>query len=169
MPDLICMAKIRTAHGVRGLVKLECFGEDPAALPDYNPLTDETGTVEFNIVRLQPHKEYWLTEIEGVADRTAAEDLRNIELFMPRSRLPQIEEEGAYYHLDLEGLSVQNTEGQLIGIVKSVQSNGAQDLLEIKPEAGKIFLIPFVDDFVPKVDIQTGMITIDPPEGLIED
>ena len=39
----ICVGQILGAHGVKGLVKLASFTDDPEAIVDYGDLTDETG------------------------------------------------------------------------------------------------------------------------------
>ena len=46
-----------------------------------------------------------VARLKGVADRNAAETLRNTDLFVPRDRLPPIEEADTYYHADLVGLA----------------------------------------------------------------
>jgi 16S rRNA processing protein RimM len=41
--NTVCVGQIVGVHGVRGLVKLKSFTEDPAAIAGYNPLMDQTG------------------------------------------------------------------------------------------------------------------------------
>lgn len=167
MSDLVCMAKIRTAHGIKGLVKLDCYNEDPSSLPAWNPLTDETGTREFRLNRVAAHKDFYLAEIEGVTDRNEAEALRGVHLYVPRNRLPEIAEENTWYSIDLIGVDVFHN-GAKTGTVKSVQNFGAGNLLEISSENGEIFFLPFIDAFVPEVDLDAGKIVITPPTGLLE-
>ncbi len=50
-----------------------------------------------------------------------------------------------------------------------MQNFGAGDLLEIHLEGRKdTVLLPFTADFVPEVDLDGGMIVIDPPDGLFD-
>ena len=165
MSELVCMAKIRTAHGVRGLVKLDCYNEDPESLPDFNPLVDEKGR-EYNIVRLSRHKDYYLAEIEGITSCEQVEKLRNTELFISRDLLPEIDEEGTYYQIDLIGLAVIQ-DGETIGKVKSLQNFGAGELLEIENPEKEITFLPFKDEFVPQIDIKGGTITVIKPDEII--
>jgi 16S rRNA processing protein RimM len=39
----ILIATIGRPHGVRGLVRVQGYAEDPAALPGYGPFTDDRG------------------------------------------------------------------------------------------------------------------------------
>ncbi|MGR3292244.1 MAG: ribosome maturation factor RimM, partial [Paracoccaceae bacterium] len=72
-----------------------------------------------------------------------------------------------YYHADLIGLQVSDTGGDSLGTVKSVQNHGAGDLLEVQlPNSSSTVLVPFTLAVVPMVDLRSGRIVIDPPEGL---
>ena len=55
----------------------------------------------------------------------------------------------------------------MIGKVADVINNPAQDLLEITLHSGAEALIPFVEEIVPHVDIDSGTVTITPPAGLL--
>ena len=62
---------------------------------------------------------------------------------------------------------MRDTGGTVLGQVKSVQNHGATDLLEIHgPGLKTTVLLPFTHAAVPTVDIATGRIIVDPPEGL---
>ena len=93
MTDRICVAQIGAAHGIRGEVRLWSFTEDPLAVADYGPLESEDGTRRFEIEALRPAKDHFVARLAGVADRDAAEKLTNIELYVPRDRLPPIEDD----------------------------------------------------------------------------
>jgi 16S rRNA processing protein RimM len=66
----------------------------------------------------------------------------------------------------LIGLSVINETGELIGELSDVLNLPGQDLLAVKTPTGEI-LIPFVAEFVPEVDIESGRIIVSPPPGLL--
>ena len=83
----ICVAKITTAHGVRGLVKLKIYAED-IALIDGALFTEETGDNTITLTLKSATNKFWLAEIEGITDRTQAEKLRGTELYVARSALP---------------------------------------------------------------------------------
>lgn len=166
--DKILMAEIAGAHGVKGAVKLKIFAEDPESLVDYPPLTDAAGKREFQIEYLHMHGKIWTAEFEGITDRSQAEKLLGTKLYVSRNDLPEIEDEGTYYHADLIGLAARHTDGTDMGRILNVTNFGAGDLLEIKPVKGNSYYIPFTNACVPTVDIKNKLVTIEPPPGLLD-
>ena len=153
--DKIRVARIGSAHGVRGEVKLWSFTEDPLAVANYGALETADGARRFDIESLRPARDFLVARLKGVDDRNAAEMLRNTELFVPRKRLPEIDEEGTFYHSDLVGLAAVTPEGAEIGKVVAVHNFGAGDLIEIAPAGGGAsFMLPFTETVVPEVDLQ---------------
>ena len=66
--------------------------------------------------------------------------------------------------------AVETKDGARLGEVIAVPNYGASDLLEIRPvKGGATLLVPFVDEFVPVVDVEGGRIVVDPPAGLFEE
>jgi len=168
MARLILMGRIAAAHGLKGLVKLQSFTGEPGAIGRYGPLLDATGQRRFEVTVQNLVKGGVVARIAGIADRTAAEKLRGIELYLPREALPPAAE-GEYYHADLVGLSVVLSDGTAFGVVRAVENFGAGDLLTIdRPGKGSVSL-PFTDRVVPAVDLAAGRIVVDPPLGLLED
>lgn len=166
----ICVGEISTAHGVRGLVKIKPYGDDPQTLERYGPLfTSETGDQSHKITLKHQAGGAWIAEIDGITDRNDAEKLRGTPLWLDRNLLPVLDaEEDGYYHSDLIGMRVIGIDGIEWGKVIAVENFGASDLLEIKPADQASFYLPFVDSFVPEVNLDTGIITIDMPAGLVD-
>lgn len=161
------MAEIVGVHGVKGTLKLKVFSEEPHRLIDLAPLLDAKGEKQFVPVSLHAHQNIFLAEFENIHDRTQAEKLRGTKLFIPTERLPKIRKKNTYYHADLIGLAAKHRDGRDIGTVIGVSNFGAGDLLDIKPAKGNSFYVPFTDAIVPDVNLETKIITIDPPDGLI--
>jgi 16S rRNA processing protein RimM len=158
--DRICVARIGAAHGVRGEVKLWSFTADPAAVADYGPLETADGrTVEIEAMR--PAKEFFVARLKGVADRDAAERLRNAELLVPRERLPAPAEADEFYHADLIGLAVVDTAGTALGSVVAVHNFGAGDLIEVsRPEGRDTVMLAFTQAVVPEIDLAGGRVVV---------
>ncbi len=163
MADRICVARIGAAHGVRGEVKLWSFTEDPAAVAGYGPLETQDGTRRFEIEALRPAKDHFVARIVGIEDRNAAEKLRNVDLYIPRARLPEIDEADTFYHADLIGLKAVTRSGDDVGTVSAIHNFGATDVIEIKPPAGEPLLMPFTDATVPEIDLSARRIVVVPP------
>jgi len=162
MVERILVGAIAGAHGLRGQVRIRSFTADPAGVAAYGPVTDEAGSRRFELAVTGATKDGVIVRIDGVADRTAAEALRGLRLYVPRAALPA-PEAGEYYRADLIGLSAELADGSPYGRVVDVQNHGAGDLLEIeRPRGGSEYLL-FSDATVPVVDLATGRIVVAPP------
>jgi 16S rRNA processing protein RimM len=161
VPERICVAQIGAAHGLRGEVKLRSFTENPAAFASYGPLESEDGTRIFEIEDLRPAKDHFVARLSGIDDRAAAERLTNVRLYVPRDRLPPVEDDETYYHADLVGLAAVTPDGAPLGTVTAVMNFGAGDVIEIKPaEGGEPLMVPFTDASVPAVDVAAGRMVV---------
>ena len=164
--SLICVAAIAGAFGVRGEVRLKSFTSDPASIADYNPLMTEDSERLFTVSSARPIKNGLSVRLSGVSTREDAEALRGVQLFVPRDRLPDLPDD-EFYHADLIGLLVLDTGGKELGRIKAVHNHGAADLLEVHgPGLKNTVLLPFTREAVPAVNLSTGRIIADPPEGL---
>ncbi len=163
MADRICVAQIGAAHGIRGEVRLRSFTQDPSAFNDYGPLESEDGERHFEIETLRPAKDGFVARLKGIADRNAAERLTNIRLYVPRDRLPPVEDDNTFYHADLVGLAAVTPDGAAFGTVKAIHNFGAGDIVEIVRLDGDALMLPFTDATVPTVDLKGGRIVVMPP------
>lgn len=161
------MAEIVGVHGVKGLLKMKLFGDDPDLLLDAGPLYDHDQKTAFEIASLQAHGNIFLVKIEHIKDRTAAEKCRGTKLYLDRDKLPKIKKKNTFYHIDLIGLIAKSAEDKEIGKVINVTNFGAGDLLEIKPKKGASFYLPFTKTTVPDVDLDKKEMTVEIPEGLL--
>jgi 16S rRNA processing protein RimM len=165
--ERICVARIGAPHGVRGEVKFWSFTADPAAVAGYGPFETAEGRL-VEIDALRPAKEFFVARLKGVADRDAAERLRNVELFVSRDRLPDTADTDEFYHADLIGLAVVDAAGGALGTVTAMHNFGAGDLIEVRPLAGDTVMLPFTHSVVPLVDIAGGRIVVAPPAGAFD-
>ena len=84
--ERICVARIGAPHGVRGEVKFWSFTADPAAVAGYGPFESADGRL-VEIDTLRPAKEFFVARLKGIADRDAAERLRNVAIEHDEQRL----------------------------------------------------------------------------------
>lgn len=153
MTRRICLGKIATAHGVRGLVKLHVYGDDPHSFEKYGALyTAETGSDTLTLRLKGRAGGQWLAQVDGVDDRNAAETLRGKQLWLDRDKLPP-PADNEFYHVDLIGLAVHDESGARIGSVIGVENFGAGDLLDIRPDIGESFYLSFTKDNIRSIDL----------------
>jgi len=167
--SLILVGRVAGAFGVRGEVRITSYTADPSALLDYRDLKREDGAPALTLLSGRPAKGGLVVRASEVETREQAEALRGLRLFVPRSALPEPDED-EYYITDLIGLSVVTPEGEPLGRVKTVQDFGAGDLLEVQPPAGASWYLPFTKEAVPEVRLAEGVIVgVRPAEIEAED
>jgi len=165
--NTLAIGKIRTSFGVKGFVKIISFsGEN-----DHFYKLEEVILKNNRIQEKKRIEEVFLREndliikFEGIHTPEEAKKYTNWEIWVPREKVCALGE-GEYYLADLYGSTLISTpeKGSIIyGKVKSVVCDcGTVDLLEI--EAGedktKVFLVPFLNKFIGKVDIANKTIEL---------
>jgi len=164
--DVICVGAISGSYGVAGEARVKSFCADPYDIENYNPLTTEDGSRSFTLALIRPMKNGFVARIAEVGTKEQVDALKGTQLFARRDQLPTLPDD-EYYYSDLAGLSVVDTGGTLLGQVKSVHNHGAGDLLEVQlADSSATVLVPFTRKVVPTVDLASGRIVTDPPEGL---
>jgi 16S rRNA processing protein RimM len=164
----VLLGVVAAPHGVRGLVRIRSFTEEPMAIASYGELSDESGSRRFRVEALSSVRGAVLARIEGVADRTAAEALRGLRLYVDRDVLPATGER-EWYEADLIGLPAVGTDGRNWGKVVAFHDFGAGLTMEISggtASRGSVML-PFTDEAVPEVDIDGGKVVVEPPAGVL--
>jgi len=162
MSARVLIAQVGAAHGVRGEVRLKAFTADPLSVARYGALESEDGR-RFEIEALRPAKDVLVARLKGVADRNAAEALKNLRLYVAREKLPDPADD-EFYVADLIGLAAETGGGVAFGTVKAVHNFGAGDVLEIEPaDGGATVMLPFTEATVPTVDVAQKKIVVEPP------
>ena len=154
---------------MRGDVWISSFTADPAAIADYGPLVDADGArpLKVRVLAQAPAKGKVAAHVEGIANRAAAEALAGRALFVRRDALP-LPAEDEFYYADLIGLRARSATGETLGRVAAVDNYGAGDVIEIKPEGGPSFLLPFSRRVVPGIDVAAGEIVVELPAGWLD-
>lgn len=162
----LTVARIGRAHGLKGEVSVELrtdIPEDrlvPGEVFDTEPAS--AGPLTVDRVRVQGGR--WYVQFEEIRDRDAAEAARGVELTLDGT---ESDEDDAWYVHQLVGLAVVRPDGTAVGEVVDLLSMPAQDLLVVKEPNGHRAMIPFVEEFVPEVDLEAGRVTVTPPYGLL--
>ncbi|MCL1872321.1 MAG: ribosome maturation factor RimM, partial [Promicromonosporaceae bacterium] len=126
--------------------------------------TEPASAGPLTVLSRRLHQGRWLVKFAEVADRTAAEALRGVELVVDADAS---DEDDAWYPHELRGLRVELTDGTVVGEVVTLEHLPAHDALLIKETGGARTLVPFVRAIVPTVDVAGGRVVIDPPGGLL--
>lgn len=165
-PKRICLGVITGAHGIQGAVRIKSFASVARDIGKFGPLSDADGARIFEVRIQSDTPKGLIARIGGIDDRNQAEALKGTELYVARGALPD-EDEDEYYYTDLIGLAAYGTDGNKLGVVKTMNNFGAGEVMEIELEAGGSAMIPFTKSAVPLVDLAAARIVADPPSGLM--
>lgn len=164
---LIRLGVIMSVHGVRGQVKIRSFTANPEDITAYGPLQGKSGNV-YDISVTGGNNGVLIATVAGVTTRDDAEKLRNTDLFVPRSALPE-PDENEYYHEDLIGLTVITEDGKDYGRIQSISNFGAGDIAIVKLASGDEEYLPFNKEIFPVIDTRNKKIVVSPPEMIKQD
>lgn len=160
----LVMGRIGAAHGIKGEVRIQSYTEDPLAIADYGPLATSRPGLVVEILEARTTTNVLVARLKGVNDRSAAEKLNGVDLYVDRALLPEIEDEDDFYHADLIGLAARLGDGTGLGEIVAVPNFGAGDLLELRDkDTGETRFIPFTKAAVPEVHIAAGYVVVVPP------
>ncbi len=172
MSKLILVGRVAGAFGVRGEVRISTYTEDPMALARYKRLLREDGAPVLTVAAARPAKDGVVARCPEVSDKDAADALRGVRLYVPRTALPATPrtalpatgDEDEFYLADLIGLAAATPEGEALGRIKAVHNFGAGDILELDPGGGRpTRYVPFTREVVPEVRIGEGRVVVTPP------
>ena len=167
-PVRLAIARIGRPHGIKGEATVELLTDRPETrLAVGNVLEcDAEGVKSLEIANTRIHKGIWLLLFKGIEDRNGAERLRGSRLYSD-VELEEPNEDGSYHDEQLVGLKVRSTDERKVGTVTGVSHLPGQDLLEVDTPRGSR-LVPLVAQFIVDVDLESGTIWVDLPEGLVE-
>jgi len=167
-PKLIVVGQITGAFGVKGEARVRSFTEDPEACFSYGPLLDESGAVVLTPVKHRPLNEGFGVTTKEHRQREEWEAMRGTLLYAAREAMPETNpEEGEIYVADLIGMAVVHADGRVLGQVKAAHDFGAGDLIEVQPETGPSYLLPFTEEIIPEIDMEARVLRADPDESYL--
>ncbi len=169
MEELVSIANIVRTRGLKGEVVADLLTDFPER---FDSLVDVIGVRESGERLELKIEKFWfqsgrvILKFAGFDTIERGETLRNVEICVPESDAVELDD-GEYFDWELAGCNVVTIDGTEIGEVRELMRTGGTELLVIQGEA-KEFLIPFAEAICVEVDIESKLIKIDPPEGLLE-
>ena len=123
---------------------------------------------ELTLESLRWHQGKIIAQFEGIHDRTVAEALRGVLLQVDSAGLTPPDDPEEFHDHQLIGLTVVSVGGAELGTVERIDHAPASDLIVLAKAGGGSALIPFVSQIVPAVDLASGRVVVDLPEGLLD-
>jgi 16S rRNA processing protein RimM len=177
--DAVEVGRILDAWGIKGEFKVLPFSSDPKALfssrrwflkpaevTAQRPAVPRAGVLPamFKITSAREHGDVVVARAQEVPDRTTAESLKGVRIFVSRQSFPTAGPD-EFYWIDLIGLTVINREGVTLGVVADLLDTGPHCVLRIRPEGvqdeAQERLVPFVAAYIDGVDLAARLINVD--------
>lgn len=162
--ELVLVGRVLAPFGVKGWVKVEPFTESPESLRAFGEWRLGRGDPSdawqlARVAESATHSGNVVARFNGCEDRDAALAFRGMGIAVPREMLPAAKP-GEFYQSDLVGLQVMNEQGEELGRVAGLFSNGAHEILRVRHDGGER-LLPFVAAIVRGVDAAAGVVRVD--------
>jgi 16S rRNA processing protein RimM len=165
--ERILVGRVARPHGNKGQVIVN----PETDFPEHRFAAGRTvfvgdGNEPRTIVAARFHQGRPVIALEGVESMNDAEALAGAELKVTADDVVALPK-GTYYHHDLIGCEVQDTEGRLIGQVAAVEGPLDASRLVVSAPHGEV-LIPLAAEICVEIDPAAKRIRVAAPEGLIE-
>ncbi|MEA2641771.1 MAG: rRNA processing protein RimM [Chloroflexota bacterium] len=162
----LAVARITSAHGVKGEVRCEVITDFPERFKTTRQLFAGEQHAPIELERARLDKRHAILKLAGVESRDEAERLRGQTLYVDEAdavKLPS----GTYFWHDIVGLTVKTSAGEALGIVSEILPTGSNDVYVVR-SGRRDLLIPAIKDVVREIDLDRRIMIIDVIEGLLD-
>lgn len=151
--------KIVSAHGVRGLVKVESWCDSPKILSAQKRVflaAKDGNYVETKVESACVANAAVLMKLEAISDRENAQAHKGAVLYLHREDIPVTPDK--ILLADIIGLpAIDIDTGRVLGKVKDITESVASGLYVIETEVGDEVLIPDVKEFIKEIREDEGV------------
>ncbi len=165
---------LHRAHGIKGELSATLDAESADFLDHVARLyvgpgedTPATALRAVSVRSWRWHNDRLLIAFKGLEDRTQAEALRGLTLFIRRQDLPPPDEDEVYLH-DLVGATALLEDGATLGVIRDFLLPPGQEIWVIETPDGREVLIPAHDETVLEIDLEARVVRLAPPPGLLD-
>lgn len=160
----VVLGRIASAHGVRGWLNVQSFADPPEGLLNY-PLwrvrRADGSEQQLRVREAAGDARSLRVSLEGITDRTTAEQLRGCLIEIERSELPPTAER-EYYREDLIGFQVRNAAGTELGKVSHFVDGPVNALMVVV--GTRELWIPATAHYLRRVRLAEQLIEVEWPE-----
>ncbi len=156
---LIEMGFCRNPHGIKGEFSFSLFNVEDSIVKTGTrltlvPLEGSTWSLEgeeFVIEKIRFGNKV-IAKLKGIDDRNTVEQMIPFTIMVNRSDFPALDDSEVYL-VDLIGFKVvDHCSNKIIGEIQSFYDNGAQTIITMALGDDKQIEVPFVEEFIVKVD-----------------
>ncbi len=169
MENKLQVGVISSTHGVRGEVKVFPTTDDVKRFKRLKEVILETGKEELllEIEGVKFFKQFAILKFKGFDNINDIEKYKGKSLFVTRKNAVPLRRD-EYFIADLQGLSVEDENGNLIGTLRDVMETGANDVYIVDMTDGREVLLPAIKECILEVDVEGGKIRVHMMDGLLD-
>lgn len=164
------VGKIVNTQGIKGEVRVlsnSDFKDVRFAVGSKLEAKMRNGSETIEIERHYTHKNFDILKLKGYENINEVLKFKNA-LLMGDPLTDEALGEGEYFVEQIVGLNVIDQDGNEVGVVKEINTQSYQKLLTIKTE-GKDAMIPYIDEFVDQIDLESNTMRVNLIPGLIDE
>lgn len=167
--ELVSIGRIAGTHGYKGIVKVQPLTDFPERFQDLRQIYLSKGknVTLHRVESCSPYKEMLLMKLEGIDDMETAQLYRNGLLGVEEKDVFPLPP-GYYYHFQLKGLAVYDTEKGYLGVLREVLETGANDVYAVDSEGYGEILLPAIKEVILDIDLAAGKMTVKLLDGLLD-
>ena len=159
-PEFLAVGKLRKPFGLVGDLKFESYIDELGVfMPGSQVYTGKRLTLR-KIAAFRESGKNLFIRFEDIQTPEDARSLANQMMFISSDRLPE-PQDGAFYHLQLIGLRVEDKEGNYLGMISEIIETGANDVYVVFNDNDKTeVLIPAIKSVVLKIDLESNLMVV---------
>ncbi len=159
--DMVIVGKLHKTHGVRGDLKVEVYPPN-FKMPERIYIKDKEGNFKaLDVLAYSERK--GLIKFKGYEDLDKAKGLKHRYFYLEKTKLPKLKENEFYVYQLIDKEVIFN--GNYIGKVIEVDDRLSTAYLIIKCADEKVRHLPFISEFIKKIDEEKNIIEVDLPQG----
>lgn len=171
--DWAILARLKRPQGRKGEVSAEILTDFPERFQQRRQLMLLAANGQARPVELESfwlHKGGIILKFAGVDSINQAEELRGLEVAIPRTERAELETDSAYIS-DLIGCTLYKLvsgKPQPVGKIVAVDRESTEVPLFVIKQGKEELLVPFAKAYLRKLDIAAKCVEMELPEGLLE-
>lgn len=166
IPDapLVVLGMISGHHGIKGELKVKSYTRPVEQIFDY-PVwkvgeSEDPDWKTVNVSAARQSGRRLVVRLDGYPDRETSDGLIGCSIAIDRAMLETLKD-GEFYWMDLIGLQVVNQKNIRLGVLTDMLETGANDVAVVTSEDNIERLLPWGPQVIRKVDLETGILTVD--------
>lgn len=169
LQERIAVGLVEKTHGIQGVVRVRPLTDYPPRFKQLRTVFVELHSGELltlDIAKVALRGEQVYLSFKGVETREAALRLKGALIQIEKGELLPLEDD-CFYPFEVNGFEVKTTSGDNLGWITDVMNLPANAVLVVK-DSRKERLIPVTKEVIREINKDSGVIIIDPIEGLLD-